>query len=186
MAWRQDTLEGDPVKFNKSFEDDVTALLPTGAEVKLKSFANLTDADKPLVVNFTVQGQFGTTAGKHVLVPGDIFRSRTKPVLLDSHRITPLYFDYRSIATDIVRVQLPAGLTIESLPEKQSMNYKNQTAYAYKASILPNNTFQVERQYALGNYFYPISEYEDMRQYFAKLVQADQGLVLLKPATATK
>ena len=59
--------------------------MPGGMEVKVASIEKLEDYEQPLAVNFTVKGGIGSSTGKRILLPADIFEVNSKPSF--PHRI---------------------------------------------------------------------------------------------------
>jgi hypothetical protein len=179
LSWRIMNLEGDSVSLNKELETELTDILPSGFDVKVESIVNLTNPDLPLVVNYSVKGAVGTPAGKRLFLPADLFQAKAKSLLTGSTRMTPLYFRYAHLDIDAVKVQYPASLKVESLPDKSAFNYTNTAAYSFSSSHTGANEYMVVRQYVLGTYLYSVADYTAARDFFSKVTQTDQGVVLL-------
>jgi hypothetical protein len=184
LKWRLESATKDEADLKTEIINDLKERLPGGMDVSIKTILNLENPNQPLVVNYSAQGPVATTTGKRLLIPGDIFRVNTKPLLSASTRISAVDLDYAVQVIDAVKITLPQTMQVESLPEKQNSEFMKSAVYIYTADAVPVNSFLVKRQYVLGNYIFPVANYDATREYFSKVAQADKGVVLVKMAAA--
>ena len=73
LRWRHVALTSDEANVKDEMKSSMEKMLPGGMDVKVTSVENLTDYDQPLKVKFDVRGAVGSSTGKRLLVPADIF-----------------------------------------------------------------------------------------------------------------
>jgi hypothetical protein len=160
--------------------------MPAGIELKVASIDKLEDYEQPLVANIQVTGSLGSSTGKRVLLPGDIFVATAKPSFPHEKRDIPVYFQFPHMTQDAVRIHFPQTLSIESLPATEKTAYEKSIAYALSSESAPGS-FTVRRNYVLGEIvFYP-PQYANFRTFYSKMENKDQESVVLTnaPVTAT-
>ena len=159
----------------------VEEMLPAGMEVKVAKIDDVTDYEKPLVASFTVKGSIGSATGKRLLIPGDIFESRTKPTFSHEKREQGIYFEYPYMMKDAVRVNFPKTFSVESLPAGEAAQYQKSIAYGLKTEQTPTSvTFR--REFDIVDILYKAEEYKDLRAFYSKFETKDQENVVLRLA----
>jgi hypothetical protein len=147
-------------------------------DVKVISIGKLADYEQPLSVNLSVKGEIGSSTGKRLLIPGDIFEVNSKPSFPHEKREIPIYFDYPFSNQDAVRVNFPASLTVESSPTSDKFKLQDMALYnVTTASALTNVT--VWRNYSMAAIMFYPKEYTALRSFYSKMETEDQeGFVL--------
>src|SRR5260370_19100621 len=79
LHWRQRFLQGDSESLNRELRTSVERLLPSSLELKIISIDKLEDYEQPLVANLEVKGRLGSSTGKRLLIPGNLFEANSKP-----------------------------------------------------------------------------------------------------------
>jgi hypothetical protein len=183
MRWRQRFARGDSASLEREIRTSVENLMPSGVEVKVSSIDKLDDYEQPLTANLAVKGTIGSSTGKRVLLPGDIFTANTKPTFPHEKREMPVYFDYPSITQDAVRIAFPHTFSIESLPSATNEAYEKSVAYSLAPESTPNN-FTIRRTYALGEIVFTSTQYPTLRAFYSKMETKDQENVVLTTVSA--
>lgn len=184
LSWRQRSLTGDTTSLERELRVSLEHLLPQGMDVKLASIDKLEDYEKPLSVNFNVKGPIGSSTGKRLLIPGDIFEANSKPTFPHEKREVAVYFHYPYIAQDAVRVNFPSTFKVESLPTGDKQQFQNFALYNLSTESTPTSvTFR--RNYTLGEIMFMPKEYPDLRAFYNKIETKDQESVVLTAAPAT-
>jgi hypothetical protein len=184
LHWRQQALVGDAASLERDLRTSVERLMPQGIEVKVDSIDKLDDYDLPLVVKLDVKGVLGSSTGKRLLIPGDIFEANEKPVFPHEKREMPIYFPYSHMTQDAVRITFPSTLTVESLPASDTSSFKKYALYTMKTESTPT-TFTMHRDYALGEIVFRTEDYPDLRTFYSKMETKDQEAVVLTSAPST-
>ncbi len=183
IRWRLRNLEGDAASLEREIRTSVENLVPSGVELKVTSIEKLDDYEQPLSANFEVKGALGSSTGKRVLLPADIFAANVKPAFPHEKRDIPVYFEYPRITHDAVRIKFPPSLAIESLPAEGRSSLEKSIVYSLKAESAPNS-FTVHRTYALGDIVFPPDQYASFRAFYSKMETKDQESVVLTTAPA--
>jgi len=181
LHWRQRSLEGDATSLERQIRTNVEQLVPQGIELKVASIENVADYEQPLVVNLDVKGTLGSSTGKRLLVPGDLFESNEKPSFPQEKREVPVAFEYTRYNQDAVRINFPQALTIESLPANGNINFKTFVVFAVKTESTPAS-FTYRRDFALGEVLFLTKEYPELRSFYSKMEDKDQESVVLTTA----
>ncbi|HYL98351.1 MAG TPA: DUF3857 domain-containing protein, partial [Blastocatellia bacterium] len=89
-----DVLEDDNER-RKDLEDEAKAWLPAASTVKLNNVTGWQSTDEPLVATFVIEiPNFGVSTAQRLILPLDIFSSRTHPAFQYDKRKFPVYFSY--------------------------------------------------------------------------------------------
>jgi hypothetical protein len=158
--------------------------VPAGVELKVKSIDKLEDYEQPLVANIEVKGTLGSSTGKRVLIPGDIFEANAKPSFSQQKRDIPVYFQYPHVTQDAVRIHFPQTLSIESLPVSDKTAFEKSIAYNLSSESAADN-FTVRRNYVLGEIIFLPPQYANLRTFYTKMETKDQESVVLTTAPVT-
>jgi hypothetical protein len=183
LRWRHRSLEGDPASLEREIRTSVENLMPPGVEVKVTSIDKLNDYEQPLVATLEVKGTLGSSTGKRVLLPGDIFVANAKPAFPHEKREIPVYFEYPRITQDAVRIKFPQTLSIESLPAADKNTLEKSIAYSLTTESSADS-FTVRRTYALGDIVFNTDQYPAFRAFYSKMETKDQESVVLTAAPA--
>jgi hypothetical protein len=188
LYWRQRSLTGDQQSLEHELTRDLERMLPGGMEVKVSSIDKLTDYEEPLQVSYAVKGAIGSSAGKRLLIPGDLFETNTRPMFVHEKRDNVVAFHYASTTRDAIRIKLPPSLAIESAPATKQIPFTSTAAQAPLLGVYNLKTetgpaaITVRRDLLLGEIFYLQKEYPDLRSFYGKFETADQEPIVLKQA----
>jgi hypothetical protein len=184
VHWRQRSIEGDSASLEREIRTSVEQLVPAGMELKVASIDKLQDYEQPLVANIEVKGTLGSSTGKRVLLPGDIFEANVKPAFPHEKRDIPVYFQYTHMTQDAVRLHFPQTLSVESLPAGDKTTFEKSIAYNLSSESAPGS-FTVRRNYVLGGIVFSQQQYASLRTFFSKMENKDQESVVLTTAAIT-
>jgi len=181
LRWRQRSLTGDATSLEREIRTSVERLMPQGIEVKVASIDQLENYEKPLVARLEVKGTLGSSTGKRLLIPSDIFEANSKPTFPQEKREVPITFQYAHMNQDAVRIKFPATLAVESLPTNEKTAFEKFALYNMTAESTPTS-FTVRRNYSLGEIFFKTEEYPQLRSFYSKFENKDQDTVVLTSA----
>ena len=183
-AWRQDALRGDETSLKESLRTHLERLLPGGMEIKVNNVENLTDYEQPLKVTYEVKGAIGSSTGKRLLVVGDLFEANTTPRFPEAKRELPIDMKYPTSMQDVVRLALPASMTLESSPTTASHELKGSAVYGMTVATTPGY-ITIRRNLTLGKTFVGSETYNDLKDFYGKFEARDQeAIVLTRSAVA--
>ena len=187
IRWRQLSVTADEAAVRHDLTEHAQSLLPGGLQLKLTSLTPLDDYEHPLVAKFEASGSIGSGAGKRLLVPGVLFETNGKAVFANPKRELAIDFDYGTQVQDAVRIKFPSNLAVESLPTPAKNTF--QGFVGFNLSVTPGkDSVTLRRDYALSEFLYKATEYNDLRAFFQTLEAADQQSIVLKqnPAATEK
>jgi hypothetical protein len=130
-----------------------------------------------------IKGTLGSSTGKRVLLPGDIFEANTKPSFPQAKRDSPVYFQYPHMTQDAVRIRFPVTLSVESLPAADKAAFEKLIAFDLSTESAPDS-FTVRRNYIVADILFSPSQYTNFRAFYSKMENKDQESVVLTTAKA--
>ena len=181
LGWRQTALRGDDESLRRQLRESLEEMLPKSLEVKVADIENLADYEKPLVVHYNVKGVPGTPTGKRLMVPADLFLTGERATFPTEKRELAVYFHYPHMVQDALRVNLPAAMTIEAVPDPAKADIPKTATYNMTVTSAPNN-FTTRRTYVIGDIIVPQKEYGTLRQFYSQFESKDKENVVLKQA----
>lgn len=157
----------------KNLEDEAKGWLPEGSTAKLTSVTGWDSTDDPLSVKFSIElPNFGASTGQRLILPLDIFASRTHPAFQHDKRKYPVYFSYPYQEFDQISLEIPAGYQVEKLPAKG----KEMSEYGRYASawVQQGNTLVMERRFAMDWFYFQPERYAGLKDFFNRVHNSDQ------------
>jgi hypothetical protein len=183
LNWRHRALVGDSASLEREIRTGVEHLVPASLQLKVISIENVGNYEQPLIATFNVEGSLGTSTGKRVLLPGDIFESNTKPAFPHEKREVSVYFDFPRITQDAIRITFPSTLYVESLPATNKDSFEKTIAYNLSSESTAT-TFTIRRNYAVGDIIFTPQQYPSLRTFYSRFENKDQENVVLTTASA--
>jgi hypothetical protein len=184
LRWRQAYLMGDTTSLHHGLQSTLEHNLPSGMEVHVSKIDNLEDYERPLIVNYNVKGQIGSSTGKRVFLPSDIFEVNSKPTFTHEKREQPIFFNYERVIQDVTRFNFPTSLGIESSPSNEQIPLTNVAVYAMETESA-STSVTVHREFDLVQTIYKQEEYPELRTFFNKFETKDQEPIVLKSTPQT-
>jgi transglutaminase-like putative cysteine protease len=179
LSWRQSYLRGDSTSLNRDLRVAMEQLLANGMEIKVVGYQNADDYEQPFIVSYEVKGRIGSSTGKRLLVPSDIFEANSRPTFAHERREALIWFEYANTVLDGVQVTYPRNMAVESVPVSEQLQLQKFAVYALKTDSTPSR-FTVHREFDLGTILYKVEEYPDLRAFYGKFETKDQEPVVLK------
>jgi hypothetical protein len=177
---RIDGSKTDDVGRTKLLEDEVKHWLPENAEVTLTKQPNWDDSAAPFSAEFKISVPMSASAGKRILLPTNVFEFARPAVFGNTERKYPVYFQYPFREIDEIRVQLPEGMEVETLPEDEFK--KVDYAYYRFERKQEQNVVTVLRDFAINSFVFTLSDYKNLKAFFDKMQDGDQQQAVLKQA----
>jgi hypothetical protein len=183
--WRRvDERNEDEAHRKKLLEDYVKEIIPVGIEVELTNKPEWTSSAPALVAEYSLKVPgWVSGAGKRALCPVGLFSGTEKHMFEHSTRVHPLYFHYLFEKTDDVRIELPLGWQVGSLPQAQNNDAK---AIAYSLKVESDKgSLHLERHLRCGLTFLEQKYYAALRNFYQNVRTGDEQQIVLQPgATA--
>lgn len=175
----------DDVGRRKDLEEEIKGWLPSDATFTVTNLSNWDDTAQPVRVEGTVKvPSFGTAAGKRMLVPQEIFRSRQANSFKSENRKNDLDFYYSYEELDDLHVHVPKSFKVETVPQSQRMNLGK--ALFEISATFKDGTVQVQRHLMIGAAFFARTDYPTFRDFFSKVKSDDEADVVLESAESAQ
>ena len=179
LEHRLDAIYQDEAGRKKDLEDELMQWLPSGAVVKMAQAQGWEGTDDPLIAAFNVEVPgYGSAAGKRLLLPAYLFQIRQKEAFSHADRKYPVYFPYPFTEYDIVNTKLPAGFTVESVPEQQNVSFEKIAKYI-NVSQFDGTQVVTERKLLFNGVFFPTEKYPELKTFFNKVQNGDEQQAIL-------
>jgi hypothetical protein len=179
LSWRQRALRGDETSLSRELRTAMEHMMPAGMDVKVESINAIQDYEQPFVVNYEVKGPIGSSTGKRLLVPGDLFEANSKATFPHEKREMPVYFNYGQQIQDAVRITFPSSFGLESVPVTEKLPLEKYAFYSLTTEGLATSVTS-HRDFELSNIIYMPNEYSALRGFYNKMETKDQESIVLK------
>ncbi len=175
----------DDAATKKALEDAAKARFADGASVTLTKVTGMKSADPEVVAEYDVDlPNLGTFAGSRAMIPLSVFHANAKNPFAPAQRKSAVYFEYPSIEEEDVKLELPAGYAVETVPNPGNINGG---AVAYKTTYeKTDNAVHFTRRMLVDSMFFPIEQYGALRTIYSRITSADQEQVVLRKAKAAE
>lgn len=178
MIRRQAAGKTDAEGRKKALEDEVKGWLPGGSEVTLTQDPPWNETETPFVVQFKISAPVAVNAGKRAVLATHIFQMSDKPMFSAGQRVNPVYLYYPSRQVDDIRIALPPGWSVDSLPPPRAI--KMEYAIYNAEDKLDGTTIASVRDLAMAGMAFPINEYAGVKGFYEQVKAGDDSQVILK------
>jgi len=179
LGRRLKAIDQDETERRKELEDEVQHLLAQGGNAKLLSAEGWTASGAPLKAQFEIQvPSFATRAGQRLMMPVAIFHSTGQQPFASTRRVNPIYFEYPKESYEQVKLELPPGMQIESLPSPTKIE-RGPTVYE-SWSTKQGNVVELKRTLKMTVYYVPAERYSAIKQFFEQIRAGDEQQAVLK------
>jgi hypothetical protein len=187
LIQRIEGVRTDEAGRKKQLEDELKALLPPTAIVKMDSATAWDDPGQPLQAKFSVElPGLASSTGKRLLLPSGLFQVNSRPRFVSADRKTPVYFEYPYRVLDKVAITLPPDVQVENLPQGQKANSDFALCFVERATN--GNVLELKRDFAIAGVSFPLNLYPELKSFFDTVHRNDDEQVTLRtaPVAASK
>jgi hypothetical protein len=178
---RLEAITTDEPGKKKILEDEVSDWLPPRSAVRLKEVQAWESSDDPLEARFEISVPgYASQAGKRLLAPACLYRARLKDVFKPQERKFPVYFPYAFTENDHINMKVPAGVSVESVPQRQNANIGY--AVYQTASQFDGKQLVTQRLLRVNGVFFRPDQYADVKSFFGKVQAGDEQQMVLQGA----
>lgn len=179
--WRRvDERNEDEAHRKKSLEDYVREIVPAGIEVDLTNKPDWTSSAPNLVAEYSLKVPgWVSGAGRRALFPVGLFSGPEKHMYEHSVRLHPLYFHYMYEKSDDVRIELPLGWQVSSLPQPVNNDAKL-IVYTMKVEN-DKSSLHLERSLKSSLTTLDPKYYGTLRNFYQAARSADEQQIVLQP-----
>jgi hypothetical protein len=182
FGMRRDADDTDDIARKKMLEDSIRESLPAESEVTLTNQPEWSGSSPSFTAEFIIKvAGWVMSAGRRQLFPTGLFGADEKHVFEDANRVHPVYFQFPSVKTDDVVVNLPSGWQIEKLPALANQDHG---LVQFKTSVVDDHgSLHISRILRINFLLLDTSYYQALRDFFQNVRSGDEQQVLLRPAS---
>jgi len=120
---------------------------------------------------------YGTLLGDKIMLSLNIMNKLEETPFQSDERKTAVVFEWPVYETDTVEYILPAGYTLERVPASVTLS---SAVGRYSTDVIrTGSTLQYVRKFSIYQARYPVERYEEIVDFFDKIVKADDLKVIL-------
>ena len=171
-------------------EKELREWLPASAEIKNATSEGWTESGGFLTAHFDVViPAAAMVAGKRMLLPTQLFHVNSRQLFTRPKRTYSILLEYPYRDIDKVKVVLPAGLKVETLPQAESETLVSADGKAAFAVYQTNFQQQgqvvtLERDLALAAFAFTADFYPRLKTFFEKVKSSDDQPAILRSSAA--
>jgi hypothetical protein len=185
MSRRVEQRHQDDAERRKFLEDQVREYIPVAADVDLTNHPDWNGPEAPLVAEYDLKVPgWASAAGRRALLPVGLFSASEKRVFEHASRVHPIYFEFPFKKVDDVTVDLPLGWLVSSTPPGQDQSGGKVVGYKLKVDH-DAGSLHWTREINVDVLLLDSKYYSAVRSFFQVVRSADEGQIVLQPATAT-
>ncbi len=184
LSRRSEGHNEDEAARKKILEDEVKESIPVGCEVDLTNKPNWDGSQDDLVAEFDIKVPgWISGAGKNALLPVGLFGGAEKHMFEHSERVYPVYFRYPFKKVDDVKIELPLGWKVATVPQPVDSDLK---AAEFKLAVENGGTsLRIKREIRSDLVMVPKDMYPSIRGFYQIVRTQDEQQVVLQPGGAT-
>ncbi len=180
LSRKFDNREKDEIKIKEILEEELLKKLPEGSQVNLKNLQGLKERSAELTAEFeaTVAGVVHQSGNQLLLPVYALTNSRQYP-FRSAFRKYPIYFNYPYTEIDEIKIELPEGYEVETLPEARSRD-SERAGFSLKAQLAESGQLLIERKSAIKKNLFPVSDYIHLKEFFDFVQTRDEQQIILR------
>lgn len=175
---QMEAVRGDTA-LREDLKEKINKMLPKGMKAELSSITKVKEYEEPLTIVANVSGKIGIREGARMSIDADIFQAQSEQQFQPETREQPVYFDTSETDLDAIGITFPPSFKVVSLPIQAKENLKGGAAYDLSAESTPTSVL-IHRNYQLGRRTYPVSDYPELRAFYAKMATRDKEPIVLQ------
>jgi hypothetical protein len=192
LPLRLQGLIDDKTEVESTIEHRLQEDVPSGVHVRLTSLEGLDNGETPLQATFEISGRMGTLTPRRLVVPAQFFSGAQSIEFTSAGRTQPVVFPQAHREHDLVKIFLPEGAAIESLPSSQTLELAESAQYltdikpahvAGSATTAPG-ALLIDRTFLLQHTDFPVEQYSGLRAFFGGVAASDGERVILTRGSA--
>jgi hypothetical protein len=178
---RQENRKEDETGRTKVLEDKIKAWLPVGSTFEITKIANWENVEQPVHAEGDVKiPSLNSTAARRMIMPLEVFQMWQMSSFASEKRVNKVYFHYPYEETDDIKLRLPAGYGVESIPPERKLN---SGPMSYELSAMQQgNSVELKRHLVVGGILFSKDAYPALRQFFGSVKTNDSAQIVLENA----
>ena len=181
MDRRREERDADDAEKKRYLEDQLKEYIPVGADVELTNAPEWKASDPPLVAEFAVKIEgWVSGAGRRAMMPVGVFSASEKRVFDHAERVQPVYYRYYYTKEDDIKIELPLGWHVASVPQAQDFDAKA-AEYILKCDD-QKTAVRINRTLRVDLFMVPKDKYPVLRNFYQVVRTGDEEQIMLQPS----
>ena len=183
---RQLAIKSGVEAVNSEINTMIAQQVPAGIKATVDHVVYLDDPGKQLLAVIPVSGSLPKNANGRIELPRNFFEAQEQnPFPPESSRTLPVDMRYPAQEQEQITYVLPAGFTLEATPQDTNLKWEENAAYQLRTKV-QGSSITNARILARGFTLLDPKDYEQLHDFYQKVVTADQQSLLLAAAQASK
>jgi hypothetical protein len=158
----------------------IASQTPQGLKTEVDHVVYLDDSSKQLLAIINVSGTLAKNSEGQLVIPRLLFEAQEKnPFPADKIREMPIDMRYPAQEQEQITYALPAGYTLKENPQDANLRWEENAAYQLRTKVAGDSITDA-RVLARGFTLLDAKDYEQVREFYEKVVAADQEELVLK------
>lgn len=137
----------------------------------------ITNDELNLKIGFNLPN-YGSISGNRIFFKPNLVNKYKYIPRNVSDRKSPVRFGYPYQDSDSISYSIPAGYMVEAVPSEVNLNYSF-GSFSSKTYKVNDSLLVYTRVMKINTYIVPAKDYREYRKFFADVVKADRGQVVL-------
>ncbi|MGA8741162.1 MAG: transglutaminase domain-containing protein [Terracidiphilus sp.] len=160
--------------------------VPAGIQAAVDHVVYLDDPNKQLLAVIPVSGSFSKNADGRLVLPRTFFEAQEQnPFPAESPRDLPIDMHYPAQEQEQITYVLQTGVTLAGTPQDANLKWEENAAYQLRTKI-EGSSITDARILARGFTLLDARDYDQLRDFYQKVVTADQQPLFLSASQASK
>ncbi|GAB6008482.1 DUF3857 domain-containing protein [Dysgonomonas reticulitermitis] len=157
----------------------------TSCEIDSFNIQNLDNTAEALKIEY-IQKTNVDMGEEFIYISPLIDKHYTENLFRTETRVYPINFDYLTTYMQMVEIKIPEGYVVDEMPKPARMVMNdNDIALSYRIGV-DGNLIRLNYIYQLKKLEFPVTEYEAIRDFYAKLIAKNSEQIVLKKVSAVK
>lgn len=183
---RQLGLKSGPETVKAEINGMIVQQVPAGIQASVDHVAYLDDPSRQLVAVIPVSGSFSKNADGRIVLPRMFFEAQEKnPFPEESSRELPIDMRYPAQEQEQITYVLPAGFSLERTPPDANVKWQENAAFQLRTKV-DGSSVTDARILARGFTLLDAKDYDGLRDFYQKVITADQQQLVLSATQASK
>lgn len=183
---RQLALKSGPETVKAEINKIIAQEVPAGIQASVDHVAYLDDPSRQLLAVIPVSGSFSRNADGRIVLPRMFFEAQEKnPFPEESSRELPIDMRYPAQEQEQITYVLPAGFSLERTPPDADVKWQENAAFQLRTKV-QGSSVTGARILARGFTLLDARDYEGLRDFYQKVISADQQPLVLSASQASK
>lgn len=183
---RQLALKSGPETVKAEINKIIAQEVPAGIQASVDHVAYLDDPSRQLLAVIPVSGSFSKNADGRIVLPRMLFEAQEKnPFPQESSRELPIDMRYPAQEQEQITYVLPAGFSLERTPPDADLKWQENAAFQLRTKV-QGSSVTGARILARGFTLLDARDYDGLRDFYQKVIAADQQPLVLSASQASK